>query len=56
MDITGDAIISVFAVDHKVVLRPRFAAIRRVGAGLGSPLFAGTAALSKEARVQSRCL
>jgi hypothetical protein len=43
------------AVDHKVALRARFAAIRRVRAGLGAPLFAATAALSSAARLQSRC-
>ena len=42
-------------VDHKMALRARFAPIRRVRAGLGTPLFAGTAALSREARLQSRC-
>jgi hypothetical protein len=43
------------AVDHKVALRARFAAIRRVRAGLGTPRLAATAALSSEARLQSRC-
>lgn len=43
------------AIDHKMALRARFAPIRRVRAGLGTPLFAGTAALSREARLQSRC-
>ena len=42
------------AVDHKVALRARFAAIRWVRAGLGTPLFAGTDALSRLARLQSR--
>ncbi len=40
-------------LDHKVVLRPRFAAIRRVGAGLLAPLLARTLILSKLARLQS---
>jgi hypothetical protein len=43
------------AVDHKVALRARFAAIRWVRAGLGAPLLAATDALSKLARLQSRC-
>jgi hypothetical protein len=43
------------AVDHKVALRARFAAIRWVRAGLGAPLFAATAALSSAARLQSSC-
>ncbi len=42
------------AVDHKMALRARFAAIRRAGAGLVAPFFAGTAALSRQARDQSR--
>lgn len=43
------------AVDHKMALRARFAAIRRVRTGFGSPLFADTDALSRLARLQSRC-
>ena len=43
------------AVDHKVALRARFAAIRRVRAGLGTPLLAATEALSRTGRLQSRC-
>ena len=43
------------AVDHKMALRARFSAIRRVRAGLGTPLFAATAALSRDARLQSSC-
>ena len=42
-------------VDHKVALRARFAAIRRVRACLGTPLLAGTDALSRQARLQSSC-
>ena len=42
------------AVDHKMALCARFAAIRWVRAGLGTPLFAATAALSRLARLQSR--
>src|SRR5215216_7954445 len=41
------------AVDHKVALRARFAAIRRVGASGGAPLLAGTLAASRLARDQS---
>jgi hypothetical protein len=41
------------AVDHNVALRARLAAIRRVRPGFVAPLFAGTAALSSEARLQS---
>jgi hypothetical protein len=41
------------AVDHKMALRARFAAIRRVRAGFGTLLFAGTDALSRHARRQS---
>ncbi len=40
-------------VDHKVVLRARFAAIRGVGPSLAAPLFAGMLALSRHARLQS---
>ena len=43
------------AVDHKMALRARFAAIRRVRSGFGAPLLAGTDALSRLARLQSRC-
>ena len=43
------------SVDHKMALRARFAAIRRVRAGLSAPFFAGTDALSKLARLQSSC-
>lgn len=43
------------AVDHKMALHARFAAIRRVRAGLGTPLFVATAALSRDARLQSGC-
>ena len=42
-------------VDHKMAFRSRFAAIRWVRAGLGTALFAATAALSRLARLQSRC-
>ena len=42
-------------VDHKMALRARFAAIRGVRAGFCTPLFAATAALSRDARLQSRC-
>jgi hypothetical protein len=41
------------AVDHKMALRARFAAIRRIRPGLIAPLFAGTLAESKLARDQS---
>jgi hypothetical protein len=41
------------AIDHDVALGPRLAAIGRVGADLRAPLFAGTAALSTAARLQS---
>ena len=41
------------AVDHDMALRARFAAIRRVRAGRGAPLLAGTLALSRQARLQS---
>ena len=41
------------ALDHKVALAARFAAIRRIGAGFLAPLFAGTLALSALARLQS---
>ena len=41
------------AVDHKVVLRARFALIRRIRPGCLAPLFAGTDALSRLARLQS---
>lgn len=40
-------------VDHKMALRARFAAIRWIRAGLGSPFFAGTEEASAEARDQS---
>ncbi len=40
-------------VDHNMALRARFAAIRRVRTGFGSPPGAGTLAESSEARVQS---
>jgi hypothetical protein len=40
-------------LDHKVALRARFAAIRRIRAGELPPLFAGTLALSSAARLQS---
>ena len=43
------------SVDHNMALRARFAAIRRVRAGLGTPLFAATEALSRLARLQSKC-
>ena len=43
------------SVDHKMALRSRFAAIRWVRACLGTPLFAATAALSRDARLQSSC-
>ncbi len=39
--------------DHKMALRARFAAIRRIRASLRSPFFAGTRAASMEARDQS---
>ena len=39
--------------NHKVALRARFAAIRRIRSGESAPLFAGTLALSKAARLQS---
>lgn len=42
-------------VDHKMALRDRFAAIRGVRAGFCTPLFAAMAALSRLARLQSRC-
>lgn len=35
--------------------RPRLSAIRWVRAGLGTPLFAATAALSRDARLQATC-
>ncbi len=40
-------------VDHNMALRARFAAVRRVRTGLVAPFFAGTAALSRQARDQS---
>jgi hypothetical protein len=40
-------------VRNNVALRARFAAIRRVPAGGGAPLFAGTLAASRQARLQS---
>lgn len=40
-------------VDHDMALRARFAPIRRVRTGFGSPPGAGTLAESSEARVQS---
>lgn len=41
------------AVGDDVVLRARLAAVGRVRPGLGAPLFAGTDALSRQARLQS---
>jgi hypothetical protein len=41
------------AVDHKMALRARFAAIRRIRPGRFAPLFAGTLAASRLARDQS---
>ena len=41
------------AVDHNVTLRTRFSPIRRIRAGLRTPFFAGTVALSRLARSQS---
>ena len=41
------------AVDHKMALRARFAAIRRIRPGRFAPLFAGTLAESRLARDQS---
>lgn len=41
------------AVDHNMALRARLAAIRRVRPGFAASLFAGTAALSSAARLQS---
>jgi hypothetical protein len=40
-------------VDEEMALRARFAAIRRIRAGLLAPLLAGTLAESREARDQS---
>jgi hypothetical protein len=40
-------------IDHKVALRARFAAIRRIWAGFGPPFFAGTLEESSAARSQS---
>lgn len=40
------------ALDQKVALRARFAAVRRVRPGESAPLFAGTLALSSAARLQ----
>jgi hypothetical protein len=48
-DDQGDA----SAVDHKMALRARFAAIRRIRTGFLAPLFAGTLAASRLARDQS---
>jgi hypothetical protein len=48
-DDQGDA----SAIDHKMALRARFAAIRRIRPGLIAPLFAGTLAASRLARDQS---
>ena len=42
-----------FSVDHKVALRARFAAIRRIRSGFSAPPGAGTLAESSEARDQS---
>src|SRR6187549_3264834 len=42
------------SVDHKVALRPRFTAIRRIRPGERAPLLAGTLAESSAARLQSR--
>lgn len=41
------------AVDHKMALRARFAAIRRIRPGFAAPFFAGTLLVSSAARVQS---
>src|ERR671935_195092 len=41
------------AVDHKMALRARLAAIRRIRTGRSAPFFAGTRALSMLARLQS---
>lgn len=41
------------AIDHDVVLRARFSAVRRVRARFGAPPFAGTLEPSSEARSQS---
>jgi hypothetical protein len=60
----GDAVVDVggreergeretLAIGHNVALRARFAAIRRVRAGLVAPFFAGTLAESSAARSQS---
>jgi hypothetical protein len=48
----GQAKWRALAIDDDVPLRARLAAIRRVRAGRRSPLFAGTEALSSEARLQ----
>lgn len=41
------------SIRNNVALRPRFAAVRRVRTGRGAPFFAGTLALSRQARSQS---
>jgi hypothetical protein len=41
------------AVDHKMALSARFAAIRRIRPGFAAPFLAGTLALSRQARLQS---
>jgi hypothetical protein len=42
-----------FSLDHKMALRARFAAMRRIRPGELAPLFAGMLALSSAARLQS---
>ena len=51
----GDTERGAASVGDHVPLRARLAAIRRVRAGEGAPLFAGTLALSSAARRQSIC-
>jgi hypothetical protein len=44
---------NAFSIDEKMMLRARFAFVRRVGTGLVAPLFAATVAESTDARLQS---
>ena len=43
---------NALGIDHKMALRARFAAIRRIRAGVRSPFFAGTVEAPAEARLQ----
>lgn len=46
---------NAFSIDEKMVLRARFAFVRRVGTSFVAPLFAATVAESTDARLQSIC-